>query len=211
MKTGIIITTITFAAAGMMFGISPVNAALIKHVFEGDITHAFDNTSTIDFTAVNSYSGMLVYETTTAESSSSSTDTSVGDYPSAIKEFTITLGSSEFSLLDSSTSKIQVFNRSWDILQFYADLVGPGAIGTRSAKLELTDQDALAFTNDALPSSVHLSDFNTPVRLILGNSADSFYVNGTPLTRFEPVPEPVTLTLMGLGLAGMGFMRNWRT
>ncbi len=42
------------------------NAALIKSVFEGDISFAFDTTGTIDFTAVNSYYGELVYDTSTA-------------------------------------------------------------------------------------------------------------------------------------------------
>ncbi len=163
------------------------NAALIKSVFEGDISFAFDTTGTIDFTAVNSYYGELVYDTSTADTRP---EPNVGTYIATIKEFTVTLGNYQFTLDTPANSSISITNDSWDHIDFYADLNGPGAIGKIGAEINLTDQTGLALTGGAIPGSINLSDFSSPRRLLMGWSEDAFYLNGSDLTRFQAPPLP---------------------
>ena len=202
MKVRTILSAIALAAAGLVLWVPLAHAVGVRHVFEGNASYAFDDTGTIDFGLVDSYSGELVYDPLTPAGPFGLTDPTVGDYLGAIQEFTVTLGGSEFSL-GSGFNSITVWDRESDSIDITADLIGPVAIGTIRAELELTDQDGVAFGSDALPASVAFSDFNSPRRLIMGHGDSNFYVNGTPLTRFE-VPEPTTFTLRVIALASVG-------
>ena len=106
-----------------------------------------------------------------------------GIFLSPITEFKVTLGSASFSLSSSGFNGIRIGNASsfgFDSISFNASLVGPGAIGTIPAELLLMDQNRSVFTSDALPVALNLSDFDSPVRLVLGSKRFRLFCKRNP-------------------------------
>ena len=84
------------------------------------------------------------------------------------------------------------------ILRFRSD-----EIGYDSAQLvntETTDNGFLSFTADLLSDNTYY----------LEGHVYSAATTHSPRQEIPPIPEPATLALFGLGLAGMGFARKKR-
>jgi p-aminobenzoyl-glutamate transporter AbgT len=90
-----------------------------------------------------------------------------------------------------------------------------GASPWRAIFLRFFDNSGTVFSSDALPTSIDLDDFSSSTITLHGDTGLALgysivgNISSLELTSLS-VPEPTTLTLMTLGIAGIGFTRRLR-
>ncbi|HUF29046.1 MAG TPA: PEP-CTERM sorting domain-containing protein [Gemmatimonadaceae bacterium] len=188
---------------------APVTAIAAPIVFEFQGTTSFIGPigAGLGITASDTLMGSYAFEPTTVDSAPA--DPVLGAYDDALTSLTVTIGGNTWTL-SAGSNFIQVsdnFSGAADIYRVVAVLSGPTA-----AIFELTLSDATqsAFSSDAL-ASPDLTQF-AERRWSLGFSESDPGVFGelTALTRVSQVPEPVTLTFFGAGLAVFLALRRRR-
>jgi hypothetical protein len=113
---------------------------------------------------------------------------------------------------------------SWDMFyQNHSAAFNLGSQFLRVAIMDLSDNilSTLFLTNPGDPQGIPMSAFSADISAFAGTTArvdvtmqvqDFFFDAGFDNFRVDgAVPEPGSLGLLGLGLAGLGFMRRRRT
>ena len=203
-------------ALAVSFGLAaPSHAAPITFAYEGTVNFTFGGP------AFDAFLGQTLrieytFESTTADSTAA---TNRGDY-AAITSMTATVGTYSAT---AAAGPIVVFdnlngNDEYGVLGISA--VGPpiGGMPLNFLQIQLQDPTQTAFANDALPTvqpdPANFGGNNFLAINFFGGRKNSGNI-GTDLVTISPVtapvPEPGTLAMFGLGLAGLGYMRRRRT
>lgn len=204
-----------------MWGSGLVYAAPVTYYFGGTLT-SVDNVLSPHLSAGAPFSGSFTFD---SNSPDSNPNPSVGIYTPA-PAFSLNINGILFSTTGSAGS-IQVDNVSFSGARFSASaaISGPDLNNYQASGilLDFQDFDATAFVDDALPlGGLNLADFES-ARLILvfiqSPAGDPLlpgvirpigslgYISLTA-PNATSIPEPNTLTLFGLALAGLAALRR---
>lgn len=179
---------------------SPVNAVLVSTDFSGTVT--LDNAGDNPFGLANgdSISGSAIYDDAAIVGTSANEFFDIN--AQAGWSFSITLGSFTFTDSDVTDPTFTAFffdMGTFDGIEFFVE---PITIGTfRDLLIEDFDGGRSLFVEE-------FSGLNPEVYL----EADWDFANAsTPVAVNVAVPEPTTLALLGIGLAGLGFSKRRKT
>ena len=207
------------AVIGLFAGLSasPAWAAVITFAYEGTVD------STSGGAAFDAFLGQTIrieytFDSTTADIFPA--DPNAGRYP-AVLSMTATAGPYSATAADG---RITVWDNVFGMDRYRVDglsLSGApiGGLPLDQIFIDLQDNTGLAFTDDFLPL-VQPDPGDFPGATILSLEFDDGSNNGRIATAQSaiispvadtPIPEPGTLALLGLGLAGLGYVRRRRT
>jgi len=212
--------TICAAMALSMFGSIPstVNAAPVTIEFGGVlgfVSNGLGNLFNAGIGTGTNFTGQFSYDTSTASTSGSST---FGAYPTI--EFNIAFAGGA-TITSTGNPVITVENNVGGIDRFIANIrpsqpTYNGILPYDSVQisLHLSDTTESVFSNNSLPDTLVLSDFNSVFLsyegLMVGSSVrDSFIVGLTSLNEVA-VPVPAALPLFFSGLLGLGIVARYR-
>lgn len=203
---------LALAAAGL------VQAAPVTYYFGGHLSWVDPDLSPT-LAVGNGFSGSFTYESTTADSAPS--DPNQGFYPPG-PAFTVTINGLPFSIAGGGSGSVAVYNDFFGIDRFSAnsEAAGPSINGYSPEVFEINLQDPTqsTFSSDALPASeldlalfgssnFTLSFYNFDPLLLFPTAAIAgplSYLSLTDPNAITSIPEPGSLVLLGLGLAGLG-------
>ncbi len=202
---------------GLLAVCAGANAAPITFTVDGTVGSVTPNLSGAGVAAGDPFSMTYTFESTTAPRAGSNSSFAVFD---ALTSLSFTAGAASGS--SSSASEIQVDNAPGAPNDRYAvvsrasqGLTGPtlNGLGLNFASFRLDDLSNTVFSNAlTLPTSLSFSSFTSGSFFVFyGPNLDGL-INGnvTDIRTATAVPEPTTLTLMGLGLAGIALARRRR-
>ena len=210
-------------AAGLLTGPQQANALPITFEFSGTVTTVNPALAGV-FSVGQSFSGSYTFESTAPDADGTAV---FGTYEN-VSAFTFNYGGGAYvgstaPGVGSQSGRITVgndepavlFPDTYRVLAFEAieTVNGPdiGAFSVVAALLFMGDPTGTAFGSDALPltppplSGFTVSEFS----LGFNNGQVDVAVLGT-ITSFNQVPEPATLALFGIGLAGLGLAARRR-
>ncbi len=195
-----------FIIAFLFFG-STAWAFPVSYNFSGNITSVNDNDNLLDGSVVvgGSFSGIFSYDSDLPDIVSSPTYYSSGGSPSVSS--TITTGNYNFQVgLGSidSTNDYMIILGNYTNTPFIDLTPSPGKL----TKIMLTDAGGTSFSGTSLPNNLDLDIFDSATITIHGDSGPNnpfFSVLGNidTLTANNPIPEPTTIALLGIGILGL--------
>ena len=196
----------------IVFGAAPASASPITFSFQGTLT-AVNSALSGTFSVGETIAGSYTFESTTPDIAPG--DPNFGGYLGASTNLSFTVDgySGSFSSSGFNATTVALSFAGVDLYQVNIPFTGPLA-GTASPDLfalEIQDTDQNAFATDALPlSPPNLALFEVRKITVFFRSAEG----GESLAfvaSLNQIPEPSTLMLLGLGLAGVGGLRRrWR-
>ena len=193
------------------------DATLVNVNISGNLTSVLDVDSLLDGSILvgGAFSGSFSYDSSLADTVSDPTVFSSGGLSSSITSV-MTVGNYTFQA-SSGTSDLQ--NQSTDTLHFLLPytsnpFIDLGSNPGRAIFLNFSDNSGTVFFDDVLPSNLNLNNFSSNSITFFGDSGPGnplFSAGGTITSISTPstsIPEPGTLALFVIGLAGLGFMRR---
>ena len=100
----------------------------------------------------------------------------------------------------------------WDFVNFFGDGDTTPSLMAHADliwfEVNLGDTDGTAFSDDSLPTSFNLADFEEATLILTAQSADDLYFQDVyaidaTITRITPVPESSVFVLLAMGLLGL--------
>lgn len=204
----------TYFFASLFFLSSAANAVLVSYNFSGALSSVSDTGNLLggDFSVGDTFAGTFSYESDSVDGSSSPTYfTSPADVSISAQLNTYDFGSSIASV-DLNSDVHYIFFIAGFSSDPFIDLgTNPGRLMT----IFLKDDTGAVFQDDALPTSLDFNDFSEATFRLFGDTGPggaTFTMLGSisSLTLPSAVPEPTTLAIFGIGLAGLAGMRRRR-
>ena len=181
----------------LFFTASTATAAQVTATFSGVVTSTDANTVTIaEVNVDDQVTGEFVFDSATADEAPS--DDSFGLYDAG--EFRLSVSGYEYSATDNTISVVNngvvISGESavdvYEVVTPLRDVAGPNLSGLSPAQIDIViaDTDATVFSNDSLPTSLNLSDFEIVSEYPLGTTGgrivfDSLANGETGEIRFE--------------------------
>lgn len=216
------ITGLTLFIASTCLLSTQVNAALVTIEASGE-------TNLVSQPALNSllgltFSATAVYDTTVADANP---NPDFGEYGAGLVSFTATLDGQTLTTPSPDSSRMVVtndsatFNDNFSIGSFSTGLAlsfpGLGPYESATVNLVLRDTSSSIFSNDELPASFDLMDFDLPFLSVilqpqtnnLNTRIDATINSLTVSSIPNAVPVPAAVWLFGTAMAGLiGFSRR---
>lgn len=215
MKTTNKLTTLCGVALLTLVGTAPAHALIITVNYEGTVNNigSGGGASTV-FAIGNILTGTYTFDDGATDGDA---NTSKGSYGAISNIFTLgsySSGAGNSQLLIKTENKPIA---QTDKYTFEDKDVGDHASGGtgnkafQQFKIDLSDTDGTVFTNDSLPASLTLGDFETKTFELKFSGGDTIKGNLTDMT-FSAVPIPAAVWLMGSALLGLvGIARKKKT